>query len=98
MNQRPTLAKFREEALQNPVVQAEYLALEEEYALLDTLIKARKLAQLSQAEVAVKLKTKQPAIARLEKGPLSKLSLQTLIEYVHALGFQLQFNLVPIKK
>lgn len=98
MNQRPSFAQFKEEALKNNEVQTEYFALEEEYILLEALIKARKLAKLSQADLALKLATQQPAIARIEKGPLTKLTLQSLIDYIHALGFKLQFNLVRVKK
>lgn len=98
MNKRPSLAQFKTEALKDQHIQKEYLALEEEYALLEALIQARKLAKISQTELALKLATKQPAIARIEKGPLTKLSLQSLIDYARALGLKLQFNLIPAKK
>jgi ribosome-binding protein aMBF1 (putative translation factor) len=46
----------------------EYEALEEEFALIATLAKARQRAGLSQAQLAKRMKTTQSAITRLESG------------------------------
>jgi len=45
---------------------AAYAQLEDEFALFDEMLAARKKAGLTQAQVAEKMKTKVPAIARLE--------------------------------
>src|SRR4051794_41845207 len=59
---------FVKKMLKQPAVKAEYDAQAEEFALLDELLKARRQAGLTQAEVAVRMGTKTPAVARLEAG------------------------------
>src|SRR5436305_12850220 len=54
--------------LENAEVRAEYDALAEEFALLDELLRARQRAGLTQAEVAARMGTKTPTVARLEEG------------------------------
>jgi transcriptional regulator with XRE-family HTH domain len=72
---------------------AEYLdafdALEEEFALADELIAARTKARLTQEEVAKRMGTTQPAVARLEGG-LGKPTLRTLERYARATGTRLR--------
>ena len=63
-----TSEKFKEKALSDPEVRAEYEALEPEYGLFDELLRARKRAGLTQAEIAERMDTKPPAVARLESG------------------------------
>ncbi len=46
----------------------EYNALEEEFALASAMIAARSRAGLTQGQLAVKMKTTQSTIARLESG------------------------------
>ena len=83
--------------LQDPGFKAEYDSLEEEFALFDALVEARKAAGLSQAEVAQRMGTKAPAIARMEssggKGKPSP-SLKTLRRYAKAIGCKLEIHLV----
>ncbi|MDR3566789.1 MAG: helix-turn-helix transcriptional regulator [Syntrophobacteraceae bacterium] len=50
----------------DPAFLVEYDALEEEFAVFDALVVARKAAGLTQAEVAERMGTKPPAVARLE--------------------------------
>ena len=53
--------------LKNPAVRAEYEGLNrEEFAILDEMLAARRAAGLTQAEVAERMGTKSPAVARLE--------------------------------
>jgi hypothetical protein len=54
--------------LGRPAVKAEYDAQAEEFALLDELLTARHRAGLTQAEVAARMGTKAPAVARLGGG------------------------------
>ena len=63
-----TYEKFKERALSDPEVRAEYDALKPEFALFEELLRARKRAGLTQAEVAERMDTKPPAVARLESG------------------------------
>ena len=54
--------------MQRPGVKAEVERIErEESALLDALLKARQEAGLTQAEVAERMGTQAPAVARLER-------------------------------
>ena len=86
--------------MQDPVFKKEYDALEPEFALFDELTKARNKAGLTQAEVAERMGTKTPAIARLESGGGSKKhspSIATLNKYAEAVGCGLEIKLVPIQ-
>src|SRR5437588_214183 len=84
--------------LKQPEVKAEYDAQAEEFALLDELLKARRRAGLTQAEVAARMGTKTPAVARLEAGGGSRRhspSLTTLRKYAAAVGCRLEIRLRP---
>ena len=50
----------------DPTFRQEYDALAEEFALFDALVSARQQAGLTQIEVAERMGTKTPAVARLE--------------------------------
>lgn len=71
-------------------VQAEVARLErEEFALLDLLLKARHEAGLSQAQVAERMGTQAPAVARLERALATgrhSPSVATLRKYARACG------------
>lgn len=76
-----------------PAVRAEVERIErEEGALLDALLKARQAAGLTQAEVAERMGTQAPAVARLERalstGKHSP-SIATVRKYVRACGKRL---------
>src|SRR6266702_8826372 len=82
----------------NPAVKAAYDAQTEEFALLDELLKARRRAGLTQAEVAARMGTKTPAVARLEGGGGSRRhspSVATLRKYAQAVGRRLEIRLRP---
>jgi transcriptional regulator with XRE-family HTH domain len=84
--------------LKQPAVRAEYDAQAEEFALLDELLKARRRAGLTQAEVAARMGTKTPAVARLEAGGGSRRhspSVATLRKYARAVGCRLEIRLRP---
>jgi transcriptional regulator with XRE-family HTH domain len=84
--------------LRQPEVRAEYDALAEEMALLDELLKARRRAGLTQAEVAARMGTKTPAVARLEAGGGNRRhspSVATLRKYAEAVGCRLEIRLRP---
>ena len=79
--------------LRRPSVRAEVERIErEEGELLDALLKARHDAGLSQAQVAERMGTHAPAIARLERSLATgkhSPSLATLRKYADACGKQL---------
>jgi transcriptional regulator with XRE-family HTH domain len=86
--------------LKQPAVKAEFDAQAEEFALLDELLKARQRAGLTQAEVAARMGTKTPAVARLEAGGGSRRhspSVATLRKYAEAVGCRLEIRLRPRK-
>ena len=79
--------------MQRPGVKAEVERIErEESALLDALLKARQEAGLTQAEVAERMGTQAPAVARLERSLATgkhSPSVATLRKYVKACGKKL---------
>jgi transcriptional regulator with XRE-family HTH domain len=85
---------FKARALARPEVQAEYDQLEEEFAFLDEILKARTEAGLTQAQIAERIGTTQSAVARLESGKgKHSPSLATLRKYAQALGCKLELRL-----
>jgi transcriptional regulator with XRE-family HTH domain len=84
--------------LKQPAVKSAYDAQAEEFALLDELLKARRQSGLTQAEVAARMGTKTPAVARLEAGGGSRRhspSVATLRKYAQAVGCRLEIRLRP---
>ena len=79
--------------MRRPGVRAEVDRLErEESALLDALLKARQDAGLTQAQVAERMGTQAPAVARLERALATgrhSPSVATLRKYVKACGRRL---------
>jgi transcriptional regulator with XRE-family HTH domain len=79
-------------------VRAEYERIErEEMPMLDAILKARTESGLTQAEVAVRMGTKAPAVARLENALVTgrpSPSVATLQKYAAALGKRLEVRFV----
>ena len=93
-----THEKMIEKMLSDPEVKAAYDSTEDEFALFDEFLKARKRAGLTQAEIAARMGTKSPAVARIEAGGGSKRhspSIATLRRYAEAVGCKLKIELVP---
>ena len=90
-----TLKDFKARALARPSVRREYDRLDDEFAFLDEILKARAAAGLTQAELAARIGTTQSAVARLE-APSGKHSpsIATLRRYASALGYKVQVRLV----
>ncbi len=93
-----THKRMVEEMLSNPAVRVEYERIErEEMPMLDAILKARRDAGLTQAEVAARMGTKAPAVARLENALVTgkpSPSLSTLRKYAAALGKRIEVKLV----
>jgi transcriptional regulator with XRE-family HTH domain len=83
--------------LKDPEVRREYDALEEEFALILEVAKARQRAGLSQAELAKRMKTTQSTIARLESGR-GLPSTRTLGRFAKATGHRLKISFEPLKR
>ncbi|RLB87697.1 MAG: transcriptional regulator [Deltaproteobacteria bacterium] len=91
--------KMIERWKEDPVFVAEYDSFEDEFVLLDELLKARKEAGMTQEDVAKAMNTKAPAVARIESGGGSKRhspSVETLRKYAKAVGCRLKINLEPV--
>lgn len=83
--------------MKDPEYRREYDALEEEFALILEVAKARKRAGLSQTELARRMKTTQSTIARLESGR-GLPSTRTLGRFAKATGHRLKISFEPVKK
>jgi ribosome-binding protein aMBF1 (putative translation factor) len=78
----------------DPAFQREYEALEEEFALAAALIEARSRADLTQEQLAKRMKTTQAVIARLESGRTMP-STRTLARIAAATGTRLRIRFEP---
>ncbi len=74
--------------LRDPKYREKHDALKEEFAFANSAIEARKRAGLTQQELAQKMGTTQPVVARLEAGN-SRPSLRTLERLAEATGSRL---------
>lgn len=77
---------FREQQLKKTELKKEYDALEKEFALAREIIELRRRQNLTQKQLAQRIGTSQPAIARLESGSYENLSLSFLRRVAEALG------------
>ena len=94
MPKTTTLNELKKRYMEDPEFREEYALVDEEYALVETLVRARTEANLTQEEVARRIGTTQSAIARLEGGRVSP-SFATLRRYAEATGTRLTVGLVP---
>lgn len=85
-------------ALSNPAVRAEYDRINrEEMPMLDAILKARKEACLTQAQIAERMGTSIPAVSRLENALITgkpSPSLATLKRYAAAMGKTVSISFV----
>jgi DNA-binding XRE family transcriptional regulator len=89
-----TLGQLREEFLAEPGVRAAYEDQAPEYGVARAIIAARAHAGLSQAELARRMATSQPFVARLESGRTLP-SLRTLLRVAEATGTVPEYRLRP---
>jgi len=81
----------------HPNYRKSYDALQEEFALARAVIEARRGAGLTQQQLARKMGTTQPVVARLEAGN-TRPSLRTLERLANATGSRLVITFQPCKK
>jgi ribosome-binding protein aMBF1 (putative translation factor) len=86
--------KIRAKWRKDPAFVKARAEFDEEFALVAELIRARMKAGLTQAEVAERMQSTQPAIARLESAGRIP-STRTLQRYAKATGNKLRVRLVP---
>jgi len=87
-----TFKQFKTKALKNPVVKAEYEALEPEFEVVKTIINQRIKRGWSQTQLAKAVGSRQPVISRLERGEGNP-SLSTLQKIAKALDLSLQVSM-----
>jgi ribosome-binding protein aMBF1 (putative translation factor) len=80
--------------MKQPKYRKEYEALEEEFVLASAVIDARNGAGLTQEELARKMGTTQPVVARLESGR-ARPSLRTLERLARATRSRLVITFEP---
>ncbi len=71
-------------------------AAERRQALLKGLASVREKRRQSQTAIAAEMKTSQSSVARLES-PAGDARLSTIDRYAEALGFRVQWHLLPLK-
>src|SRR5712692_133159 len=81
--------------MKDPKYRKAYDGLEEEFALASTVIDVRNRAGLTQEELARKMGTTQPVIARLEGGR-TRPSMRTLERLAQATGSRLIISFEPL--
>jgi ribosome-binding protein aMBF1 (putative translation factor) len=92
-----SLKNLKMRLLKDPEVRRHYDAMEEEFALIAEVAKARARSGLSQAELAKRMKTTQSAVARLESGR-SMPSTRTLGRFAKATGHRLKISFEPVRR
>lgn len=88
--------KLHKKWMKEPGYRKEYESLEEEFALIEAVAKARARSGLSQAQLAKRMKTTQSAIARLESGR-ARPSTRTLVRFAEATGHRLRISFEPVR-
>ena len=82
------LKDLKRRLMEDPEFRDEYARADDEFKLVEALVRARMAASLTQSELARRLGTTQSAIARLEGGRVSP-SFATLRRYAEATGTRL---------
>ena len=82
------LTDLKRRLMEDTEFREEYARVDDEFALIEALVRARAAAKLTQAELARRLGTTQSAVARLEGGRVTP-SFATLRRYAEATGTRL---------
>ncbi|NCB77552.1 MAG: XRE family transcriptional regulator [Negativicutes bacterium] len=85
---------FLKEQLNDPLLRAEYEAMEPEFTIIQAMIDARKSAGLTQKQLSEKTGIAQADISKLENGNANP-SLRTLRRLASGLGMRLKVEFVP---
>ena len=92
INKKATNYKeFEAELLKRPGIRKEYDALRPKYAIIRAIIERRNQLQISQAQLAEIIGTKQPAISRLENGTYNT-TLSTFFKVADALDLDISLE------
>ena len=88
------IADMHNKWMKEPKYRTEYEALEGEFALASAVMDARNRAGLTQKQLARKMGTTQPVVARLESGRVRP-SMRTLERLAAATGSRLLIRFEP---
>ena len=86
--------EYKEKALKDPEVKAEYDSLEAEYDIIQAMIDARINQHMTQKNLSAKTGITQADISRIENGTRNP-SLAMVKRLADGLGMQLKLELVP---
>jgi DNA-binding XRE family transcriptional regulator len=89
MSRFQTYDEVKKRLLSDPETKAAYDALEPEYRIAESMIKARLAKKLTQAELAERAGVKQETIARLESGT-SNPTIATISRVATVLGKEIK--------
>jgi len=90
-----TVKQHIAEHMKAPEFKKAWHDLDPEFALLESMLKARQRKGISQAELAKKMGTRQSAISRLERSGYGKATVETLKKIADALDTKLVIKLQP---
>ena len=88
------IADMHKKWMKDPKYRRAYDALEQEFVLASAVIEARNRAGLTQEELARRMGTTQPVVARLESGRVRP-SMRTLERFAEATGSRLLISFEP---
>jgi len=91
------IADMHKSWMKRPKYKKVYEALREEFTLASAVIDARNRAGLTQQELAKKMGTTQPVVARLESGRVRP-SMRTLARLAEATGSRLLISFEPYEE
>ena len=89
--------KYKEKALQDPKVKAEYDALQPEYDIIQAMINARNDQHMTQKDLSERTGITQADISRIENGTRNP-SLAMVKRLAEGLGMRLKIEFVPNAK
>ncbi len=89
-----TLDEHKKELMKDSKVIEAYQEFQPEFAIIKKIIEVRINKGISQEKLAVRMKTKQSAISRLESGTANP-SLSFLKRLAEALNSRLEIHLIP---
>lgn len=89
-----TYKELKDELLRDPIVKAEYDALEPEFNIIQVMIDARKQQNITQKELSEKTGITQADISRIENGTRNP-SLEMVKRLANGLGMRLKLELIP---
>lgn len=91
MSKRKSWADIRDRRLAKPAARAGYERARRAFELAEQVRALREAKGISQSELARRIGSTQPAIARLEAGGVAP-SIETLERIAHALGLELSVS------